>query len=157
MVHDPVERYRGSPLADPNDTEHDADPDELDPHEPRDRPGEARDRQGAGFRKLLSDQITGLLDPEGAIRKGQGIVTGVTQATKEEMMRIISAEVRSFLDKMDAVDLMQQVVSGLVVDVNMQVRFRRDGDQLQPEVTDSSTEIRSADAETDDEEPSESD
>ena len=30
-----------------------------------------------------------------------GLVTGVSQATKEELMRIVGAEVRGFLDKMD--------------------------------------------------------
>ncbi len=91
----------------------------------------------------LGEQLTGLLDPEGALRKGQDLVTGVTQATKEELMRIVSAEMRSFLDKMDAVDLLQQVIAGLVVDVNMQVRFSRAADGLaQPKITKQETQIR---------------
>ncbi|MBX7084559.1 MAG: hypothetical protein K1X88_35465 [Nannocystaceae bacterium] len=91
----------------------------------------------------LGEQLTGLLDPEGALRKGQDLVTGVTQATKEELMRIVSAEMRSFLDKMDAVDLLQQVIAGLVVDVQMQVRFSRAADGLaQPKITKQETQIR---------------
>lgn len=105
---------------------------------------------GARFRRRLSEQLTGLLDPEGAIRRGHGLVSGVTQATKEEVMRIVSSEVRSFLDKMDAVDLLQQVVAGLVVDVDMQIKFSREAGKLQPEVTSSSTRISAAESNEDD-------
>ena len=95
----------------------------------------------------LGEQISGLLDPESAFRRGQDIVTGVTQATKEELMRIVSAEVRSFLDKIDAVDMLQQVVAGLVVDVNMQVRFSRAADGLtQARVTKQESQVRSRDS-----------
>jgi hypothetical protein len=91
----------------------------------------------------LGEQISGLLDPESALRRGQDLVTGVTQATKEELMRIVSAEVRSFLDKIDAVDMLQQVVAGLVVDVQMQVRFSRAADGMaQARVTKQETQIR---------------
>ncbi len=91
----------------------------------------------------LGEQLTGLLDPESAFRRGQNMVSGVTNATKEEFMRIVSAEVRSFLDKMDAADLIQQVIAGLVVDVNMQVRFSRDDPKgpAQPHITKSETKI----------------
>lgn len=95
----------------------------------------------------LGEQISGLLDPESAFRRGQDIVTGVTQATKEELMRIVSAEVRSFLDKIDAVDMLQQVVAGLVVDVNMQVRFSRAADGMtQARVTKQDAQVRSRDS-----------
>ncbi|MBK6915940.1 MAG: hypothetical protein IPH07_00930 [Deltaproteobacteria bacterium] len=91
----------------------------------------------------LGEQLTGLLDPESALRKGQDLVSGVTQATKEELMRIVSAEMRSVLDKMDAVDLLQQVIAGLVVDVHMQVRFSRASDGVaQPRITKQETQIR---------------
>ncbi len=90
----------------------------------------------------LGDQLQGLLDPESALRRGQDLVTGVTQATKEELMRIATSELRSFLDKMDAVDLLQQVISGLVVDVHMQVKFSRAADgTTQPKITKQSSEI----------------
>jgi hypothetical protein len=91
----------------------------------------------------LGEQLTGLLDPEAAFRRGQSMVSGVTSATKEELMRIVSAEVRSFLDKMDAADLIQQVIAGLVVDVNMQVRFSRDDPDkpAQPHITRSETKV----------------
>ena len=110
----------------------------------RDEPEEGAEHREArwGFSRL-GEQLSGLLDPEAALRRGQGIVTGVTQATKDEMMRIISGEVRSFLDGMDIADLAQQVISGLVVDVNMQVRFSRSDDGLaQPTVTRNETKIR---------------
>jgi hypothetical protein len=90
----------------------------------------------------LGEQLTGLLDPESAFRRGQGIVTGVTQATKEELMRIVSSEVRSFLDKMDAIDLLQQVIAGLTVDVQMQIKFSRAEDGMaQPRITRNETKI----------------
>lgn len=110
----------------------------------RDEPEEGAEHREArwGFSRL-GEQLSGLLDPEAALRRGQGIVTGVTQATKDEMMRIISGEVRSFLDGMDIADLAQQVISGLVVDVNMQVRFSRSDDGLaQPTITRNETKIR---------------
>lgn len=115
-----------------------------------------RDKNGAGpedeARRTrfgrLGEQISGLLDPESALRRGQDLVTGVTQATKEELMRIVSAEVRSFLDKIDAVDMLQQVVAGLVVDVNMQVRFSRAADGMaQARVTKQDTQIRTKEPE----------
>lgn len=90
----------------------------------------------------LGEQLTGLLDPESALRRGQDLVTGVTQATKEELMRIATSELRSFLDKMDAVDLLQQVIAGLVVDVHMQVKFSRAADgTTQPKITKQTSEI----------------
>jgi len=121
----------------------DRDEDDGEPEEPAEPEEEEHHERvaGARFRRRLSEQLTGLLDPESAIRRGHGLVTGVTQATKEEVMRIVSSEVRSFLDKMDAVDLLQQVIAGLVVDVDMQIRFSRKAGKLQPEVTSSATRI----------------
>ncbi len=103
--------------------------------------------KGRRFQRL-GEQLTGLLDPESAFRRGSGIVTGVTQATKEEFIRIVSAEMRNFLDGMDAADLLQQVIAGLVIDVSMQVRFSRDGDgPAQPEITRQEAKIRRSDDE----------
>ncbi len=116
-----------------------------DKHERSEARGAEEERQRNRFQRL-GEQLTGLLDPEAAFRRGQGIVTGVTQATKEELMRIVSSEVRSFLDKMDAVDLLQQVIAGLAIDVHMQIRFSRAGSgPAQPEITRSETQIRTAD------------
>lgn len=110
-----------------------------DGDEPIDDPHREKGRRFA----RLGEQLTGLLDPEAAFRRGSGIVTGVTQATKEEFVRIVSAEMRNFLDKMDAADLLQQVIAGLVIDVNMQVRFSRDEDgRAQPEITRQDAKIR---------------
>lgn len=80
------------------------------------------------FQRLLGEQLAGLLDPESALRRGQDLVSGVTQATKDEAMRIVGAEVRNFLDKMDIADLAQKIVEGLQVDVQMTVKFSRDKD-----------------------------
>ncbi|MCH9685502.1 MAG: hypothetical protein K0V04_28980 [Deltaproteobacteria bacterium] len=108
------------------------------PEEDDDNPREQRHR----FSRL-GEQLTGLLDPESAFRRGQGLVTGVTQATKEEFIRIVSAEMRNFLDKMDAADLLQEVIAGLTIDVNMQVKFSKDGDgRAQPEITRQDAKIR---------------
>lgn len=91
----------------------------------------------------LGDQLSGLLDPESAFRRGQGLVTGVTQATKDEVVRIVSAETRNFLDGMDVADLLQQVIAGLTIDINMQVKFSRTDDGLaQPEITRQEAKIR---------------
>lgn len=105
--------------------------------------GEApRAEQRRRFQRL-GEQITGLLDPESAFRRGQGLVTGVTQATKDELVRIVSAEMRNFLDGMDVADLLQQVIAGLTIDVNMQVKFSREGDgPAQPEITKQETKFR---------------
>jgi hypothetical protein len=111
--------------------------------EPDDDAGDDEPRERGSRFARLGEQITGLLDPEAAFRRGSGLVTGVTQATKEELVRIISAETKNFLDKMDAAELMQEVIAGLVIDVSMQVRFsRRDGGPPQPEVTHNEAKIR---------------
>lgn len=105
------------------------DPEDDDP--PRD------DRLGfsTGFRRKLGEGLAGLLDPEGALGKGKELVTGVTQATKNELVRMISAEVRQFLDGMDTVDLLQRVIAGLVIDVKAEIRFSIDPEgQLKPTI-----------------------
>jgi hypothetical protein len=104
-------------------------------------PGEEA-RQSTRFQRL-GEQLTGLLDPEAALRRGAGIVTGVSQATKEELMRIVGAEVRRFLDNMNITDLAQHIIAGLVLDVNMQIRFSRQADgTTQPEVTKADADVR---------------
>jgi hypothetical protein len=117
----------------------------------RDRkPPEPEDDEPAprGRFSRLGEQLTGLLDPESAFRRGTDLVTGVTQATKDEVIRIVGNEVRNFLDKMDAAELMQQVIAGLVVDVTMQVRFSLDpkSGRTQPEITKQKTRLRTSDA-----------
>ena len=103
---------------------------------------EGHRERGSRFQRL-GEQLTGLLDPEAAFRRGSGLVTGITQTTKEELVRIISGEVKNFLDKMDAADLLQQVIAGLQIDVNMQVRFSRQADgAVQPEVTRQDAKVR---------------
>lgn len=118
------------------------DPDDDDDDTPP--PREERLFGTGGFRRRLSEGLTGLLDPDGALGKGKDYVTGVTQATKTEVVRMISAEVRNFLDGMDTVDLMQRVIAGLVIDVKAEIRFSVDPQgQLKSSISSKDTEIRS--------------
>jgi hypothetical protein len=111
-----------------------------------DVPGDEGHREKGSRFQRLGEQLTGLLDPEAAFRRGSGLVTGITQTTKDELVRIFSAEVKNFLDKMDAADLLQQVIAGLQIDVNMQVRFSRQGDgPVQTEITRQDTKVRHGD------------
>ncbi len=80
----------------------------------------------SSFRRRLGEGLAGLLDPEGALGKSRGYVTELASGTKSEIVRMVSAEVRSFLDGMDTVDLMQQVIAGLVIDVEARVKFSLD-------------------------------
>lgn len=107
----------------------------------REAEGEERART---FRRFGDNLLTNLLgDSSAAIRRGQGLVSGVAQGTKEELVRMISAEVRSFLDKMDAADLVQEIVSGLVIEMKTEIRFRRAEDgKLEPQVDSSETKVR---------------
>lgn len=88
--------------------------------------------------------FTELIDSGQAFRSAsQEIVSGVAQGTKEEVMRIVSAEVRGFLDGMDVVDLFQDIVSGLVIDVKTEVRFSRAEDgKLRPQIKSAETKVR---------------
>jgi hypothetical protein len=112
--------------------------------------GEGEERGGRSFRRLGDSLLTNLLgDSSAALRRGQGLVSGVAQGTKEELVRMISAEVRSFLDKMDAADLVQEIVSGLVIEMKTEIRFRRaDDGKLEPQVDSSETKVRSEKLET---------
>jgi hypothetical protein len=118
-----------------------------DPDDDDDAPPPREDRLfgSSGFRRKLSDSLTGLLDPEGALGKGKDFVTGVSAATKTEIVRMVSAEVRNFLDGMDTVDLMQRVIAGLVIDVKTEIRFSIDPNgQLKPSIATKESEIRNA-------------
>lgn len=88
--------------------------------------------------------FTEIIDSGQAFRSAsQDLVTGVAQGTKEEVMRIVSAEVRGFLDKMDVADLFQEIVSGLVIDVKTEIRFARAEDgKLQPQISGAETKVR---------------
>ena len=99
-------------------------PIEADDAAPEDE-DDPRGRSRLG-RKIGEGILSGILEGGAAIRRGQDKVSGVAQGTKEEILRIVGSEVRGFLDKIDVVDMMQQVVSGLVIDVNAQIRIRRD-------------------------------
>jgi hypothetical protein len=118
-----------------------------DPDDDDDPPPPREDRLfgSSGFRRKISEGLTGLLDPDGALGKGKDFVTGVSQATKTEVVRMVSAEVRNFLDGMDTVDLMQRVIAGLVIDVKAEIRFSIDPNgQLKTAITNKESEIRSA-------------
>jgi hypothetical protein len=109
--------------------------------EPRE-PGE-RDDRDRSFRRLGDSLISSIWgDSSAAFKRGQGLVTGVAQGTKEELVRIFGAEVRGFLDKMDAADLVQEIVSGLVIEMKTEIRFRRSDDgRLEPEIRTSETKL----------------
>ncbi len=103
------------------------------------------DREDRNRFKRFGDQLSGFLDPESALRRGQGLVSGVTSTTKNEITRIVGAEVRNFLDKMDIADLAQQIVAGLQVDVAMTVKFSRDENgRTQPEITKSEANVKTS-------------
>ncbi|MCA9637165.1 MAG: hypothetical protein KC420_14155 [Myxococcales bacterium] len=88
------------------------------------------------FRRKLSEGLTGLLDPDGALGKGRDYVSGFAQGTKSELVRIFATEVRSFLDNMDSVEMLQRVIAGLVIEVKTEIRFSLDKEgKLQPTMT----------------------
>ncbi|HRI08982.1 MAG TPA: hypothetical protein PKW35_14265 [Nannocystaceae bacterium] len=97
---------------------------------------ERSDRLSSSFRRKLSEGLTGLLDPEGALGKGRDYVAGFAQGTKSEVVRLVASEVRSFLDNMDSVEMLQRVIAGLVVEVKAEIRFSVDKEgKLQPALT----------------------
>ena len=110
----------------------------------RDESKEESEERARAFRRFGDSLLGNLLgDSSAAIKRGQGLVTGVAQGTKEELVRMISAEVRGFLDKMDAADLVQEIVSGLVIEMKTEIRFRRaDDGKLEPQVEGTETKIR---------------
>ncbi len=119
---------------------------DLDDDDDDDTPPRRDDRLfgSSGFRRKLSEGLTGLLDPDGALGKGKDFVTGVSQATKTEVVRMVSAEVRNFLDGMDTAELLQKVIAGLVIDVKAEIRFSidpKDG-QLRSAITKQDSEVR---------------
>lgn len=128
-------------MADSNDREGDSAADARDHADSReDREAQERERY---FRRL-GDSLIGSIwgDSSAAFKRGQGLVTGVAQGTKDELVRMISHEVRGFLDKMDAADLVQEIVSGLVIEMKTEIRFRRDEEgRLEPDVRTSETKV----------------
>lgn len=105
---------------------------------------EEGDERARAFRRFGDNLLTNLIgDSSAALRRGQGLVTGVAQGTKEEVVRMISAEVRGFLDKIDAVELVQDIVSGLVIEMKTEIRFRRaDDGKLEPHLDSSEAKVR---------------
>lgn len=102
---------------------------------------EDREEREPRFKRLLGD----LLDSGQAIRRGStDLVTGVASSTKDELVRMFSSEVRNFLDKMDVVELAQDIVSGLVIDMRAEVRFSRDErGNVKATTTRNTTKVRS--------------
>ncbi|MEZ4384658.1 MAG: hypothetical protein R3A79_25235 [Nannocystaceae bacterium] len=105
-------------------------PDRPDQDDPGDR------ASSYSFRRKLSEGLTGLLDPDGALGKGRDYVSGFAQGTKSELVRIFANEVRSFLDNMDSVEMLQRVIAGLKIDIKTEITFSLDDDgRLQPSIT----------------------
>jgi len=121
----------------PTDSASDAEPETREERE-------ARERERS-FRRLGDSLISSIWgDSSAAFKRGQGLVTGVAHGTKEELVRMISAEVRGFLDKMDAADLVQEIVSGLVIEMKTEIRFRRDDSgRIEPDVRTTETRVES--------------
>lgn len=133
-------------MADTDDLDDDSSPDAREDGEPRDD-REDRERERS-FRKLGDSLISSIWgDSSAAFKRGQGLVTGVAQDTKEELVRMISHEVRGFLDKMDAADLVQEIVTGLVIEMKTEIRFRRDeSGRLEPDIRTSEAKVGHEDA-----------
>lgn len=129
---------------------HEDDTDRDGRDEDRERDGEHdRDRErDRSFRRLGDQLFSNLIGESGAaFKRGQGLVTGVAQGTKEELVRIFSQEVRGFLDKMDAADLVQEIVSGLVIEMKTEIRFTRAEDgRVEPQIETGETKVRHEDA-----------
>ncbi|MEE9385103.1 MAG: hypothetical protein V3V08_16985 [Nannocystaceae bacterium] len=98
--------------------------------------GDPHERGESGFRRLFSDGLSGLLDSGGAFRRGQEAVSEIAQGTKEEVVRRASAELKGFLDKLDASDLLGQVLEGMVMEVKTEIRFKRSpSGKLEPQLS----------------------
>ena len=121
----------------------DLDDDDFDDHDESDE----REERTFSFRQRLNRGLTGLLDPDGALGKSRDYVADLAQGTKSEAVRMVSREVRTFLDNMDTVDLLQQVIEGLVIDVNASIRFsfedKNGKRELKPKIVAKDTKIRS--------------
>jgi hypothetical protein len=129
-------------VTDSSDREDQGGGDARDGAEPRED-SDSREERERSFRRLGDSLISTIWgDSSAAFKRGQGLVTGVAQGTKEELVRMISAEVRGFLDKMDAADLVQEIVSGLVIEMKTEIRFRRSEDgRIEPEVRTSEAKL----------------
>ena len=89
----------------------------------------ADDRGRRDVRRTLAERLlAGLSESGDVLRKGQDLVAEVASGTRDEVARLVSAEVRRFLDGIDAQDLVREILEGLVVEVNAEVRFRKSGD-----------------------------
>ena len=134
-MNDSTDR-EGSEGSEPNERDRDRDEGERGERGERDE----RDRSRRRLGDSLISSIWG--DSSAALKRGQGLVTGVAQGTKEELVRMISAEVRGFLDKMDAADLVQEIVSGLVIEMKTEIRFKRSEDgRIEPDIRTSETKL----------------
>lgn len=107
-----------------------------------------REERERTFRRLGDSLISSIWgDASAGIKRGQGVVAGVAQDTKEELVRMISQEVRGFLDKMDAADLVQEIVSGLVIEMKTEIRFKRDeSGRVEPDIRTTDTKVGSESA-----------
>ncbi|NJK32316.1 MAG: hypothetical protein HC927_07850, partial [Deltaproteobacteria bacterium] len=136
---DPKDESRGTNARAGGDRE----PSDPKPSAEKRDPEEGEEERAGSFRRIGDALFTNLLGDSSAIRRGQGLVTGVAQGTKEELVRLISAEVRSFLEKMDAADLVQEIISGLVIDVKAEISFRRAEDgSVEPRIEAGETKLR---------------
>jgi hypothetical protein len=109
--------------------------------------GEPQDPEGASenstartvtdaLRRVLLGGVGNLLASEEALRGAvrdlrlpKELVTtllGQAESTKEEVVQALRRELRGFLSSMDAQTLMQKALTGLVLELKAEVRFRPD-------------------------------
>lgn len=106
------------------------------------RPEEG-DRVQARVRRLIAERLfAGLSESGEVLRRGQDLVSDVAQSTKDEVLRVVGAELRGFLDKMDMADLMQEIVAGLVLEIKTEVRFSRTEHGLEPKISGTESTVR---------------
>jgi hypothetical protein len=83
-------------------------------------------------RRSLTERLLASFGESGEVlRRGQGLVAEVAQGTRDELARMVAAEVRGFLDRVDVVDLAQRIFDKMSLEIHAEVRFRRDGVEIQ--------------------------
>jgi hypothetical protein len=119
------------------------------------------DEDAEGFRARLSDRKLP--------REAVSFILGQVDTTKREFLRILSREIRLFLQDMDLGGEMAKILTSLSFEVRMEVRFIPNDQALKPSARgrvrlkrtakedDEDREDEPADDDTDDEEPDEDD
>jgi hypothetical protein len=113
-----------------------SDPDDLNEHH----------GMGDALRRMLISGVGTLLTTEEGVRtllrdlklpkEAVGFLLTQADNTKDELVKALGRELRSFLETMDTQRLMQRVLQTLVLEVKAEIRFKLDSKgNLQPVVT----------------------